>query len=122
VTGNPPPRPKLKQRIEKDALRLCKALGYDLNTVEFAVEKGVPYAIDFMNPAPDADVNSVGQENFEWVVTAVAQMAVKKALSGANPARELRWAAFLQGDAQEAEKKKVPARKTSTKTAPMAGA
>ena len=52
---------------------MCRALGYDLNTVEFAVEGGVPYAIDFMNPAPDADINSVGQENFEWVVNAVAE-------------------------------------------------
>ena len=42
------------QRVEKDALTLCRALGYDLNTVEFAVEDGIPYAIDFMNPAPDA--------------------------------------------------------------------
>jgi hypothetical protein len=122
VKGNPPPRPELKQRIEKDALTLCKALGYDLNTVEFAVERGVPYAIDFMNPAPDADVNSVGQENFEWVVNAVAEMAVKQALSGANPARELRWAAFLHGQTQEPEKKKAPARKASAKSAPMAGA
>ena len=38
-----------------DCLKLCRALGYDLNTVEFAVEDGVPYAIDFLNPAPDAD-------------------------------------------------------------------
>ena len=45
----------MKERVEKDALTLCRALGYDLNTVEFAVEDGVPYAIDFMNPAPDAD-------------------------------------------------------------------
>ena len=45
----------LLARVEKDALTLCRALGYDLNTVEFAVEDGVPYAIDFMNPAPDAD-------------------------------------------------------------------
>jgi hypothetical protein len=66
--------------------------------VEFAVEDGIPYAIDFMNPAPDADVNSVGQQNFEWVVNAVAELAVKKALSNENPARELRWAAFLSGE------------------------
>jgi glutathione synthase/RimK-type ligase-like ATP-grasp enzyme len=98
VKGNPPPSPKLKERIEKDALTLCRALGYDLNTVEFAVEGGVPYAIDFMNPAPDAEVTSVGKENFEWVVNAVAEMAVKKALSDENPARELRWAAFLAGE------------------------
>ncbi len=98
VKGNPPPSsPALHERIVKDALTLCQALGYDLNTVEFAVEGGIPYAIDFMNPAPDADVNSVGRENFEWVVDAVANMAVKKALSDENPARELRWASFLAG-------------------------
>ena len=83
--------------IENDALALCRALGYDLNTVEFAVEDGVPYAIDFMNPAPDAEVTSVGQQNFEWVVDAVARMAIEKALSGENPVEELRWAAFLNG-------------------------
>jgi glutathione synthase/RimK-type ligase-like ATP-grasp enzyme len=97
VKGNPPPSPELKKRMENDALTLCRALGYDLNTVEFAVERGVPYAIDFMNPAPDAEITSVGQENFHWVVEAVAQMAVKKALSGENPTKELHWAAFLAG-------------------------
>src|SRR6184192_507466 len=75
VTGNPQPGTKLKERIEKDALALCRALGYDLNTVEFAVEDGVPYAIDFMNPAPDADVNSVGPENFNWIVSSMAELA-----------------------------------------------
>ena len=53
---NPPAYdPALLARVERDALTLCRALGYDLNTVEFAVEDGVPYAIDFMNPAPDAE-------------------------------------------------------------------
>ena len=105
---NPPPvDPKLLERVEKDAQTLCRALGYDLNTVEFAVEDGVPYAIDFMNPAPDADVYSVGKENFEWVVNAVSELAVKKALSEEDPARELRWAAFLAGpDAKPGAKKK----------------
>jgi hypothetical protein len=97
VKGNPQPGAKLKERIEKDGLALCRALGYDLNTVEFAVEDGIPYAIDFMNPAPDAEVTSVGQQNFEWIVDAVAEMAVEKALSDQNPVEELRWAAFLHG-------------------------
>ena len=98
VKGNPPPSTaKLQERIVKDALTLCRALGYDMNTVEFAVEAGVPYAIDFLNPAPDAEITSVGQANFEWVVDAIADMAVQKALSDENPARELRWAAFLAG-------------------------
>src|SRR5260370_31259473 len=95
VKGNPQPGAKLKERIEKDALALWRALGYDLNTVEFAVESGVPYAIDFMNPAPDAEVTSVGQQNFEWIVDAVAEMAVEKALGGGNPVEGLSVAAFL---------------------------
>lgn len=98
VKGNPPPSSaKLHDRMVNDALTLCRALGYDLNTIEFAVEDGIPYAIDFLNPAPDADVNSVGKDNFEWIVNAVAEMSVKKALSDEDPARELRWAGFLAG-------------------------
>ena len=57
----------------------------------------MPYAIDFMNPAPDAEVTSVGQETFEWVVNAVAELAVKKALSNEKPFAEMRWASFLGG-------------------------
>jgi hypothetical protein len=95
---NPAPiPPRLHQRMFQDALTLCRALGYDLNTVEFAVEDGVPYAIDFMNPAPDADVQSVGQGNFDWVVQAVAELAVRKALSREDTTRDLRWSSFLSG-------------------------
>ena len=85
---NPPPTdPKLIARVERDCLTLCRALGYDLNTVEFACEDGIPYAIDFMNPAPDADVNSVGQENFDWIVNNVAELAVRKAKQAAAGSR-----------------------------------
>lgn len=72
--------PKLLEKIERDVLAICKALGYDMNTVEFAVRDGVPYAIDFMNPAPDADYHSVGYDNFVWVVKEVSDFLVKKAL------------------------------------------
>jgi glutathione synthase/RimK-type ligase-like ATP-grasp enzyme len=116
VKGNPPASPKLQERMVNDALTLCRALGYDLNTVEFAVEGGVPYAIDFMNPAPDADVSSVGQDNFDWVIDAVAEMAVKKALSNENPAHELRWASFLSGpDIGDVKPYKAAARKKAGK-------
>lgn len=94
---NPPAYdPLLLARVERDALTLCRALGYDLNTVEFAVEDGIPYAIDFMNPAPDAGLESVGPANFEWIVREVADLAIAKAQAGPQ-AMELRWAAFLKG-------------------------
>jgi len=113
VKGNPPPSSQaLRDRIETDALTLCRALGYDLNTVEFAVEGGVPYAIDFLNPAPDAEITSVGEDNFNWIVNAVADMAIKMAQSGANPVKELRWAGLLSGASDE---KSMPGmRKQST--------
>jgi biotin carboxylase len=94
---NPPAYPKaLIERVTQDSLTLCRALGYDLNTVEFAVEDGVPYAIDFMNPAPDADPHSVGADNFAWIVDKVAAMAVAKAQEPAAPL-DLRWAPMLKG-------------------------
>lgn len=108
---------QLLKRVEKDALTLCKALGYDLNTVEFAVEDGVPYAIDFMNPAPDADLHSVGAENFEWIVDAVAKLAIDKA-KGAQVTPVLQAQALLTGSAKAAAKssaKKALAKKTDTK-------
>ena len=71
----------LVERITRDALALCDALGYDLNTVEFAVRDGVPWAIDFMNAAPDADVHSVGEENFHWIVRAMAEFLMERARS-----------------------------------------
>jgi hypothetical protein len=86
----------LLARVERDCLTLCRALGYDLNTVEFAVEDGVPYAIDFMNPAPDADVHSVGQDNFTWIVNTVAELACRKALDHTRRPREYQWSEFLK--------------------------
>ena len=91
----------LHDRIVADSLTLCRALGYDLNTVEFAIENGIPYAIDFLNPAPDADVHSVGQENFEWVVENVAQLAIEKALSDEEPQVKYHWGHFLRGGEQK---------------------
>lgn len=69
---------KLLRRIEQDALKLCRALGYEMNTVEFAVQKGIPYAIDFLNPVPDADIHSVGAQNFEWIVREIAELAITR--------------------------------------------
>jgi len=75
---NPPPMDSnFEARLRRDAIALCDALGYDMNTVEFAVREGVPYAIDFMNCAPDADLFSVGQSNFEWVVNNMAEVLIE---------------------------------------------
>jgi len=60
VIDGPPVEQKIIDKVREGVIKLNHALGYDFNTVEFAVRDGVPYAIDFCNPAPDADVHSVG--------------------------------------------------------------
>lgn len=84
----------LWRKMEEEAVKLCRALGYDLNSVEFAVKDGTPYAIDFMNPVPDADVHSVGEAHFAWIVDAVADLAIARARSALRAAG-LRGPAYL---------------------------
>lgn len=97
IKDGKPSSETLHDRLTKDCLILCRALGYDFNTVEFAVQDGIPYAIDFLNPAPDADVHSVGEENFNWVVEKVAALAIEKALSEEEPQTHFHWSRFLSG-------------------------
>ena len=98
VHDAPPAPPELLARVERDALTLCRALGYDMNTVEFAVRDNIPYAIDFLNPAPDADLHSVGPDNFAWIVNAMADLAIEKALEPVAPISEFRWSRFLNSE------------------------
>jgi hypothetical protein len=84
------------QKVEEGVLRLNQFLGYDLNTVEFAMRDGVPVAIDFCNPAPDCEAAWIGQDNFEWVVEAVSEMAIRKAREHVAGRDNLSWGKFLQ--------------------------
>ncbi len=86
---------RLKQ-MEEIVLRLNHYLGYDFNTVELAVRDGVPYAIDFCNPAPDAERTSVGEENFNWVVETAATYAIAKALEHKPGQDNLTWGEFVR--------------------------
>ncbi len=77
-------------------LRINNYLGYDFNTVELALRDGVPYAIDFCNPAPDADKASVGEENFEWVVETSANYAIEKAKTQKPGVDNLTWGEYVK--------------------------
>ena len=72
----------LEKKILDGAWALNNALGYDMNSVEFAIHDGVPYAIDFTNPAPDFDVNSILPKFFKIAVDQMANLAVKAVKEG----------------------------------------
>lgn len=80
--------PEMYDRLSRDCLTLCRALGYDMNTVEFAIRDGVPYAIDFLNPAPDFGSESIKSKYFEWVVEKMAAMVIAYALGSETPIAE----------------------------------
>jgi len=90
----PPLSAELEERVVGDARKLCRALGYDMNTVEFAVRDGIPYAIDFMNSAPDFDISSLGPEHFAWTVKAMADLVINAAKAPASDG-EYRWDSML---------------------------
>jgi hypothetical protein len=87
--------PKLEKRIIEDCIKLNEALGYDMNTAEFAIRDGIPYAIDFTNPAPDADAHSVGEENQRWLIEHMAELCAEYAKGKKKGTQELRWNEFL---------------------------
>lgn len=125
----------LLKKVHDYTLKLNRALGYDFNTVEFAVRDGVPYAIDFCNPAPDADIHSVGKENFEWIVEHSARYAIEKAHDYKTKGYNTSWGSFVKNGivpaapktgkvnlktaaeikkTQAAKKKAAPAKKTTS--------
>jgi hypothetical protein len=94
---NPKPIEKpLLEKLVHAVLTINNALGYDFNTVELAIRDGVPYAIDFCNPAPDADKVSIGEENFDWIVEAAANMAIRRAKAHKSGQNNLTWGDFIK--------------------------
>jgi hypothetical protein len=82
--------------MEEIVIQLNKYLGYDFNTVELAIRDGVPYAIDFCNPAPDAERTSVGEDNFEWVVETAANYAIERAMNHVPGHDNLTWGEYVK--------------------------
>jgi glutathione synthase/RimK-type ligase-like ATP-grasp enzyme len=117
VQNAPPIAPAMYERVHGDCLKLMNALGYDFCTLEFAVRDGIPYAIDFLNPAPDAAVESVGQENFNWVVEHSTKWLIERVAQGPEPLTNSHWATYLAGGEGPA---KSPTGRTKKPAAPRA--
>jgi glutathione synthase/RimK-type ligase-like ATP-grasp enzyme len=103
----PPLSPELSERVVRDARTLCEALGYEMNTVEFGIADGVPYAIDFMNSAPDFDITSLGQDHFVWTVDKMADLVIHLAKQP-RPEGPARWDANLPRAATAESSEKLP--------------
>jgi hypothetical protein len=106
--------PELGRRIVEDSLTLVRALGYDMDSMEWAIRDGVPYAIDFMNPAPDMDIYSLTPEYFAWTVQHMATMAINLAKHPRPQLRELRWNELFAAPAGESLEEHANREESST--------
>jgi hypothetical protein len=82
-------------RVVRDSQTINQALGYEMNTIEFAIKDGVPYAIDFLNPAPDFERDRITTFYFEHVVDAMARLVIDRALNGDPSSPWPRWEEML---------------------------
>jgi hypothetical protein len=85
----------LTHRVVKDAQTINQALGYEMNTIEFAVKGDVPYAIDFLNPAPDFERDRITDYYFEMVLDKMSRLVIERALNGAPSNPWPRWEEML---------------------------
>lgn len=104
-----PSSEELLQTMHDYVIKLNQHLGYDFNTVEFAVRDGIPYAIDFCNPAPDAEITSVGEENFNWVIEHAALYAIERARAHKPNQDNLTWGEYVKESVKAGSKIKLEA-------------
>ncbi|MGH9775971.1 MAG: ATP-grasp domain-containing protein [Candidatus Acidiferrales bacterium] len=86
---------ELGERVVRDAQTINMALGYEMNTIEFAVADGIPYAIDFLNPAPDFERDRITPFYFSHVVEQMSRLAIDRALHGRPETSWPRWEEML---------------------------
>jgi glutathione synthase/RimK-type ligase-like ATP-grasp enzyme len=92
------PTSEMLTRLEEYCIKICTMLGYEFNTIEFAVRDGIPYAIDYMNPAPDAERTSVQEDNFQWVLKTTADYLIELAQQGRRIPTEYNWSKMMTSE------------------------
>ncbi len=85
----------VEQKVLDGAYAINHALGYDMNSVEFAIRDGVPYAIDFTNPAPDFDIHSILPKHFHLVVDQMAKFVIQVAREGRTHQQDYAYRKYL---------------------------
>jgi hypothetical protein len=87
--------PELGAQVVNYAQQINQVMGYDMNSIEFTIKDGIPYAIDFMNPAPDMDINSITPHYFAWAIKTMADFCIEMAHNPKPQRAEQRWAHFV---------------------------
>ena len=96
---------KLKSELEYMSLKICTALGFDFNVVEFAIRNGESYAVEFINTAPVADKNLLHSEYYNWLVDKTSDFLIEQARKRKSKPGNYSWCKLLSGDIPRKKKK-----------------
>lgn len=107
---------KVLPLIRDYTLLINQTLGYDFSAIEFGIRNGIPVAINLSDTSPDADLYSIGPDNFEWLVEAVTNLAIEKAMIQTEGKTNLTWGSFIHASVKDIVSTK-PATKGKTSKA-----
>jgi glutathione synthase/RimK-type ligase-like ATP-grasp enzyme len=88
---------KLKDTLEDLSKKICTALGFDFNVVEFAIRDGVPYAVEFINTAPTAERIFLYDQHYDWLVEKTSDYLIELAKMRKSKPGSYNWSRFLSG-------------------------
>lgn len=70
---------KMVEKITEAAHTIARIYGYDLNMSEFVMNHGELYLINATNPSPVIDRELMAPSHFDWIVSELADLAVRRA-------------------------------------------
>jgi glutathione synthase/RimK-type ligase-like ATP-grasp enzyme len=82
---------QLGARVVKDAQTINEALGYEMNSIDFAIKDGIPYAVDLANAVPEFERERITEFYFTHIVDRMARLVIDRALNGSIANTWPRW-------------------------------
>lgn len=115
-TENPVIDKELSSEIEKVSLKINATFRFEFNAVEFALFKGKPYIVDFLNPAPKCELSLLHKDNFDWLVEATAEYLIELSKEKRNPKPLENWIPYISTQESDVIKPKAVKKSTKKKT------
>jgi hypothetical protein len=68
----------LHQQLTQASIALTAQYRYNINMVEFVIKDNIPYVINSTNPVPVIDKTLMNQEQFNWLIKAIAKTVIDR--------------------------------------------
>lgn len=84
-----------REQVVDSTLKISRAIGYDMNAVDFGIKDDMLYVTNPTNPVPDFDVNSITPHYFDWVVKTMVDFSIGIAKGRRQQLRDFSWSKLI---------------------------